>query len=231
MEGREWQIDEFRQVGTDFTDIYEVERYDERMGSFRDLDGENRGMLEMLKLPAGASVLDIGCGTGRFVRYAAAAGLCPSCADISPVMLEYVRKKVAEEGLNEIITQNAGFISMDFPAESFDAVVSGAALHHLPDLWKLSALMNIARVLKPGGQFILRDVIFTCESGIRPEDTFKRFAESFPNMSKEAARHVASEFSTFDWIIEGLLERAGFKIISANTLSESFMVYHCQKME
>ena len=107
MKRPDWQLDEFRQVGTDYTDIHEVQTYDERMEVFRDFEIENRAILDMLCLPEKASVLDVGCGTGRFVRYAAAAGLKPFCADISPVMLDYVRSKAEQEDLGEIKTQHA----------------------------------------------------------------------------------------------------------------------------
>lgn len=230
MKSHDWQIDEFRQIGTDYTDIKEVQTYDERMEVFRDFERENRAILDMLCLPEGASVLDVGCGTGRFVRFAAAAGLKPTCADISPVMLDYVRSKAQQEGLGEIGTQHAGFITLDFPPETFDAVVAGVSLHHLPDLWKLPALINIAGMLKPEGQFIMRDVVFSVEPGTAPEHVFEQFVESLPSMRKEVARHVADEFSTYDWIIEGLLIRAGFRILNVNKLSDAFAVYHCRKI-
>jgi SAM-dependent methyltransferase len=118
---------------------------------------------------------------------------------------------------------------MDFPPASFDAAVSGAALHHLPDAWKLVALRNVARALKPGGQFLLRDVVFVLDDGEPPESCFERFASSLPTMRVAAARHVAREFSTYDWIMEGLLSRAGFTILSANRPQDNFLAYHCRK--
>jgi ubiquinone/menaquinone biosynthesis C-methylase UbiE len=225
----DWQWNEIQQVGTDYTDLAQVAQYDARMGTFRDVGAENREMLATLALPAGAAVLEIGCGTGRFVRAASAAGLAATAIDVSPIMLDYVRHQAAAEGLAPIATQHSGFLTMDFPPASFDAAVSGAALHHLPDAWKLVALRNIARVLKAGGQFILRDVVFIQAAGEPPEACFERFAASVPNMRKETARHVAQEFSTFDWIMEGLLARAGFAILSKSLATESFVVYHCRK--
>ena len=230
MKTADWQWNEMQQVGTDYADLAQVENYDARMGAFRDVDGENREMLDMLALPAGSAVLEIGCGTGRFARAAAAAGLNTTVVDVSAIMLDYVRQKAAAEGLAAIATQHAGFLTMDFPAASFDAAVSGAALHHLPDAWKLVALRNIARILKIGGQFILRDAVFVLAAGDAPETCFERFTASLPNMRIEAARHVAREFSTYDWIMEGLLARAGFQIISKSIPSESFVMYHCQKV-
>jgi hypothetical protein len=48
-------------------------------------------------------------------------------------------------------------------------------------------------------------------------------------MRSDAARHVASEFSTYDWILEGLLSRAGFSYQMIANPSESFLLYHCRK--
>ncbi len=227
----DWQWDEMQQVGTDYTDLKEIAAYDERMAAFRDVDAENRGLLRTLALPAGAAVLEIGCGTGRFARAAAAAGLAVTAIDVSARMLEYVVQKAKAESLPEIATQHAGFLTMDLPACRFDAVVSGAALHHLPDAWKLVALRNVARVLKPAGQLILYDVVFSLAEGEAPEGCFERFVAAHPVMRTETARHIAREFSTYDWILEGLVSRAGFEILSIHRPSESFALFHCRKLD
>jgi putative AdoMet-dependent methyltransferase len=230
MNAPDWQWNEVQQVGTDYADVAEMgATYDKRMAEFRDVDAENREMLAMLELPAGASVLEIGCGTGRFSRAAGHAGLAATAIDVSPASVEYVRRTAQEEGVPDLTTRQAGFLTMDFPPASFDAAVSGAALHHLPDAWKYVGLHNIARVLKPCGQFILRDVVFTVAEGERPEDSFLRFVESVPTMQTEAMRHVAREFSTYDWIMDEMLARAGFVILSKSPASECFLVYHCRK--
>jgi len=226
----DWQWNEMQQVGTDYTDLKEIAAYDNRMAAFRNADAENRALLELLALPGGAAVLEIGCGTGRFARAAAAAGLAVTAIDVSAPMLEYVALKAREQGLPEIATQHAGFLTMEFPEERFDAVVSGAALHHLPDAWKFVASRNIAKSLKPGGQLLLYDVIFSLPEGDSPEASFERFSSAFPGMRKEAARHAAKEFSTYDWIMEGLLTRAGFHILSTERRDEHFARFHCRKI-
>jgi ubiquinone/menaquinone biosynthesis C-methylase UbiE len=144
----DWQWNEMQHVGTDYNDLVEVQAYDARMASFRNVAEENRRILQTLNLPKGAAVLEIGCGTGQFARSAAAAGLVVDAADVSALMLEYVKKRSQEEGHPVRKLQHAGFLTMDFPAGYFDAVVSGAALHDLPDAWKLVALRNVARAMK-----------------------------------------------------------------------------------
>lgn len=229
MRKAEWQWDEMRQIGTDYSDLKEVELYDQRMKSFRDVDHENQEMLSMLQLPKGSAVLEIGCGTGQFSRAAASSGLKVSAVDVSKIMLDYVQKKVSEENLPPIILRHAGFLTLDFPSGSFDAVVSGVALHHLPDLWKFVALQNISRVLKPGGKFILRDAVFVLKEGTSPDQCFEGFMNSFNEQARPGALgHVKQEFSTYDWIMDGLLTRAGFKIRSKKPVSSNFIVYLCQ---
>ena len=228
----DWHWNEMQQVGTDYNDLNEVEIYDKRMAEFRDVVAENRRILDTLKLQEGSALLEIGCGTGRLVRAAAQAGYRAFAVDVSQMMMTYAAKRAKEEGVGDIVFKYAGFLTMDFPDETFDAVVSNAALHHLPDAWKLVALRNIARVLKPKGQLLLGDVVFTLEEEQAPESLFEQFASAVPpGMRKEAARHIAKEFSTYDWIIEGLLVRAGFEIVSSDaTPSMAFSVYRCLKM-
>ncbi len=220
----DWQWNEMQQVGTDYADMAEVERYDARMTAFRDVEAENRSILKALGLAPGSAVLEIGCGTGRFARAAAAEGHSVVALDVSEAMLDYVQEK-----LGNIEVQHAGFLTMDAAEGSFAAAVTGQCLHHLPDVWKLVALENVCRSLKPGGQFVLRDVVFSISPGGAGEE-FEGFIGSLPELMRPvAARHVAKEYSTLDWIMEGLLRRAGFEILSAERVRESFFSYHCRK--
>lgn len=229
MRAPEWHWNEFQQVGTDYADLEEVAKYDARMATFRDVETENRRTLERLALPRGSRVLEIGCGTGRFARAAAAAGHLVTAIDVSPVMVEYVAQKVHEEGLTGVEIRHAGFLSMDFPSGHFDGVVSTACLHHLPDLWKIVALENVCRILRPQGQFVLGDVVFSIRAGQAARE-FGDFVSGLPEAIRpNAAQHVAKEYSTLDWIMEGLLQRAGFEVLGADRIPASFMIYLCRK--
>ncbi|NLE56744.1 MAG: methyltransferase domain-containing protein [Planctomycetes bacterium] len=207
-----WQWDETRQVGTDYADVAEVERYEKRMGEFRDLPAEDAAILETLALPDRSHILEIGTGTGHFARAAARAGHRVTALDTSPAMLRYAEDRAKSEGLTGIEFRLAGFLTFRAATGSFDAAVSVAVLHHLPDLWKAVALHNIHRVLKPGGQFLLRDVVFSSKDR-DPGSQFTTFVDAMPEAMREnAVNHIAREFSTFDWIMEGLLTQACFAI-------------------
>jgi putative AdoMet-dependent methyltransferase len=207
-----WQWNELQQVGTDYSDTAEVERYERRMGEFRDLPGEDAAILATLGLAENAHILEIGTGTGHFARAAARAGHRVTAVDVSPAMLQYADQRATSEGLTGIDFRHAGFLTLSVPPGTFDAVVSVVALHHLPDLWKAVALANIHRVLKPGGQFLLCDVVFSSR-GEHQEAQFDAFVNAMPEGIREGAiGHVTKEYSTLDWIMEGLLTRAGFRI-------------------
>ena len=223
----DWRRDEFQQIGTDYGSVEEVAAYDGRMHAMRDIDAENRAILNCLGLKKKSAVLEIGTGTGAFAR--AAAKLCShvTALDVSEVMLKYAALKAREEKFANIDFLHAGFLSFDYPRRTFDAVVSSLVLHHLPDVWKLVALEKIFETLKPGGIFYLMDVVFDWGNG-RPEEYFHRVVESEPESRANIAMHIAREFSTTGWIMTGLLTRVGFVIESDVRHGEFLRTYCCR---
>lgn len=209
-----WLWDEFEHIGTDYNDVEEVRRYDERMLEIRDVAGENVRILDALNLQPGATLVEIGCGTASFAI--AAAGRCRRVLvlDISRVMLEYARAKAKQAGVSNIEFRHGGFLSYEHSGEGVDAVVSSLALHHLPDFWKSVALCRVAAMLKPGGRFVLTDVVYSFQG--EPSEFFPAFIDQLPDaMRSSAANHIAKEHSTLDWIMRGLLERTGFHVDNA----------------
>lgn len=47
---------------------------------------------------------------------------------------------------------------------------------------------------------------------------------------KEAARHISREYSTLDWIMQGLLEHAGFNVLKKKSGRACFVQYLCEKL-
>lgn len=221
-----WQWNEMQQVGTDYTDPSEVAVYEERMGQFRDLAAEDAGILARLELRPGSHVLEIGTGTGHFALTALAAGHRVTAADVSALMLEYAAAKAERLGLTGLTCLHTGFLGLSLPAGSVDGAVSVAALHHLPDAWKLVALNKLHTVLRPGARLVLRDVVLC---GDYPT-AFTSVVDELPEaMRVEAERHVAQEFSTMDWMMEAMLERAGFSVRRGGRFAGSLVEYVCQR--
>lgn len=83
---------------------------------------------------------------------------------------EYVGIDLADgKGVDEVMNANA----MTFPDASFDVVVSTSMLEHDPAFWR--TLPEVARVLRPGGHFILTTVSTGCDPHNRPD--YWRFLE------------------------------------------------------
>lgn len=209
-----WQYDEFEQTGRDYSDRSEVEQYDESHEHFRDREAEADSVLEALNLSDGDEVVDLGAGTGTFAIVAARRGLTVTAVDVSREMIDYARDKAERAGVEGISFVHAGFLNYERPDGSVDAVTSSYALHHLPDFWKGIALERIYAMLDDAGTFFLRDVVVAHDE---PLDQVQGFVEDQARSGGEKSRkdaegHFREEFSTYDWIMEGLLERAGFTI-------------------
>ena len=227
-----WQWDESIPVGKDFFDRSVVAAYDARHGSFRDIDGENRAILDRLDLQPGQWVGDVGCGTGAFARRAAKRGCKVVAIDVSAAMLDFVQWKAKEEGLADVVCRQGGFLTYEHDGPPLDAIHSSLALHHLPDFWKQRALCRLAGWLKKGGRFHLMDVVF--REGLTDSDIEAWLAhlreKGGEEMEKSSRDHIRKEFSTFTWILEGMLERAGFRIDQAEQTGGVLANYYCTKL-
>jgi ubiquinone/menaquinone biosynthesis C-methylase UbiE len=112
--------------------------------------GEWRELQKMLPDFHGKRVLDIGCGFGWHCLYAAEQGaLHVIGTDISEKMLSIAREK---NGHPHVQYKKIPMEDIDYPADSFDVVISSLALHYTPDFQ--SICQKIHRFLSPQGSFI-----------------------------------------------------------------------------
>ncbi|MGC4071892.1 MAG: class I SAM-dependent methyltransferase [Nibricoccus sp.] len=110
--------------------------------------------LKGIVVPANARALDIATGGGHTALYLARQGWRVTAGDVSARMLENATKLLAGEGL----TLEAKLFPAEdipFPNETFDLVSSRVAPHHFSSPEKF--VKETARVLKPGGYFLLID--------------------------------------------------------------------------
>jgi ubiquinone/menaquinone biosynthesis C-methylase UbiE len=109
-------------------------------------------MLVLANISEGSYVLDIAAGTGD-QTILAAQRVGPQgrvvATDISPNMLAVAAEQAWQAGLTNITTQVLDAQHLDFPAETFDAVISRQGLMFIPNLPQV--LSRMWRVLKPGG--------------------------------------------------------------------------------
>jgi ubiquinone/menaquinone biosynthesis C-methylase UbiE len=138
---------------------------------------------------SGASrVLDVGSGTGFYVDCWKEIGAGEVVgSDLTESAVSQLRQRIPEVKFVQVdITQAKD----ELPESSFDAVSCMDVLFHITDDDRyLAALSNLARVLRPGGAFVL--------------------SENFLNRPADRTAHQVSR--TKEWI-ESALENAGFRV-------------------
>jgi ubiquinone/menaquinone biosynthesis C-methylase UbiE len=103
----------------------------------------------------GKSVLDIGTGIGLFAISFATNGAKVTAMDSSPNMLKVAREIVARESQVEVIFVHCAAPELPFPDSSFDFVVMGDIMEHLPQSVLSETCLAVHRVLKEGGKLVV----------------------------------------------------------------------------
>ncbi len=231
---KDWSYNEFLQVGIDYSKKSVVDGYDDDMESFRDYAAEAKQFLDKLKVSNAKelTVIDLGCGTGAFPLHAAKYFKQILAVDVSQEMLNIASAKVNARQIKNVDFFHSGFLQFQ-PENRADIAHTKWAFHHLPDYWKQAGLLNMNKMLKMGGTLFLADLVFQFDSNYEANtdllinDLSNEFSEAF---IAELKVHIRDEYSTFDWILQGLIERAGFSIESINIESSLVSEYFCKKV-
>jgi len=116
--------------------------------------------------PAGARVLEVGCGPGHLsTRLARQHGLEVTGLDLDPAMIARAQANADRPGSGN--GHRPAFLvgdvaSLAFPDRSFDLAVSTLSMHHWAD--PTAGLAEIGRVLRPGA----RALVWDFRPGVRP---------------------------------------------------------------
>ena len=116
-------------------------------------------LVEAAELRPGHRVLEIGCGTGNLALLAKARQPAATVVGLDPdaAALARASRKARRRGLE--LQLDRGFADqLPHPDASFDRVLSALMLHHLPGDEKPTALREVVRVLRPGGELHLVDI-------------------------------------------------------------------------
>lgn len=164
-------------------------------------------LLELARLRAGESVLDVGCGTGTLaIRAQETVGRSGTVCgvDASVEMLARARAKAARAGV-PVRFENAAAQSLPFADSSFDLALGTMMLHHLSRGARRDFAAELRRVVRPRGRVFLADFAGT---EARAEKKAGGFAGHFRH------RHGHVDIAE---IVE-LLAAAGFQSIESGAV-------------
>jgi ubiquinone/menaquinone biosynthesis C-methylase UbiE len=220
-----WMLDELAHAGPEHLDPAFVAGFDRKQGSD---PVDDVAVLLGHGIGADSTVVDLGTGTGRFALAVASHVRRVVAADVSPAMLAHVREHTPD---NVELVQ-AGFLSYEHHGPPADAVYTRHALHQIPDFWKALALDRIAAILRPGGVLRLRDLIYDFPPADAPAilDAWLEGAVADPAQGytrEDLAEHVRTEYSTFRWLLEPILDAAGFDIVTVDFRGKIYGAYTC----
>lgn len=117
---------------------------------------QRRALEPWLRVGAGARVLDVGCGVGRWSRLLASRGAEVTGIDLSPTMIEEARRRARAGGLADRCRFQVQDCTQLAVGGQFDLILCVTVLQHLRDAGAVgAALSRIVRHLAPQGRLVV----------------------------------------------------------------------------
>jgi len=118
-----------------------------------------RRILAAAKIGSRDRVLDLGCGIGNLliaIVEKITFDQPPIGVDVSPALIEIGRREIRKAGFDgKIELQVAAATQLPFDDGSFDVALTSHVIKHLDDEALARSFREVARVLRPGGRFVL----------------------------------------------------------------------------
>lgn len=156
-----------------------------------------RALVAAANFSGGERVLDVGTGAGHTALAVAPHAGHVTGVDLTPEMLDEAAALARQRDLRNTHFELADALALPYEDGSFDAVTNRQSAHHYADVAR--AVLETARVLRPGGTFLLIDTVSPEDAAM---DTFLNCVELLRDAS-----HVR-DWRASEWV--RLLGASGF---------------------
>ena len=188
-----------------WADAYDQTVYDQK-GEYHEVFDNYQGILEetvieIAKNP-GATVLDIGSGTGNLAYIA-------KLADYNVIGIDPNKKmrEISKEKFPNIDFVEGGFLNIPQGNNSIDAIISSYAFHHLSDEDKKLAALLFSTKLKANGKVIIADTMYSSDN-----DKITFIEDSIDKNYTSLAEDLETEFYTTHQVLTEIFTYAGFNV-------------------
>jgi ubiquinone/menaquinone biosynthesis C-methylase UbiE len=145
-------------------------------------EGDARLASELTALSPDDHLVDLGCGPGSAVRFAAKRGARVTGVDPAPIMLDVARRLTRARRVTYV---EGAAEAIPMPDAGATVVWALATVHHWPDVE--AGVAEVARVLSPGGRFLAAERLTTPgATGLASHGWTEPQAEAFAALCREA---------------------------------------------
>lgn len=161
----------------------------------------------LLHLTPKIKIVDLGAGEGLISQLLARRAEKVVCVDNSPKMVEFGSELAKKNGFNNLIYKLGDIESVPLPDNQFDCALLSQALHHAKN--PQVAIGEAFRILKPGGQLIVIDLL---------EHQFEKARDLYADLWLGFSENKLYQF----------LKTSGFRKIEVNAVSKETELPHFQ---
>jgi ubiquinone/menaquinone biosynthesis C-methylase UbiE len=199
------------------TDRYTHGHHESVLRSHSWRTAENSAAFVLEHLRPGDSVLDVGCGPGtitidlaRLVAPGATIGI-----DLSADVIETARANGAASGVDGLHFDVGNVYALTFDDATFDVVFAHQILQHLAE--PVAALVDLRRVLRPGGLLAARDADFGAFAWYPLDERLSRWMELYHQITRVNSAQADAGRRLVSWA-----RRAGFDVEVASSSNWTF---------
>lgn len=171
-------------------------------------------------VPDGATVLDVGCGTGVLLEHCVERGLRAHGVEPSPAMMGVARQKLGETA--ELRAEGGDALSYD--DESFDAVFATMVLHELDPVTRRATLAEMIRVTRRDGVLAVTDYHDGELQGVK--GMFSRAFTTAAEIAAGRAHYAGYRHFKAHGCLPGLVARAPVTVTLSKPVSGGNLAVH-----